>query len=90
MATISLRQIEKVYPNGFQAVKANDLVVEDGEFMVLVGPSGCGKTTILRMVAGLEEISGGALYFDDRPVNYVSPKSVMSRWSFRTTRCIRT
>jgi multiple sugar transport system ATP-binding protein len=74
VATISLRQIEKVYPGGFQAVHPTDLVVENGEFMVLVGPSGCGKTTILRMVAGLEEITRGALYFDDRPVNYVSPK----------------
>jgi len=74
VATISLRQIEKVYANGFHAVHPTDLVVEEGEFMVLVGPSGCGKTTILRMVAGLEEITRGALYFDDRPVNYVSPK----------------
>jgi len=74
VATISLQDIEKVYPNGFQAVHPTDLVVEDGEFMVLVGPSGCGKTTILRMVAGLEEITRGTLYFDDRPVNYVSPK----------------
>jgi multiple sugar transport system ATP-binding protein len=74
VARISLTQIEKVYPNGFHAVKPTDLVVEHGEFMVLVGPSGCGKTTMLRMVAGLEEITRGTLHFDERAVNYVSPK----------------
>ena len=57
MATISLDQVSKVYPNGTKAVIDLDLEVDDGEFMVLVGPSGCGKTTALRMVAGLETIT---------------------------------
>ncbi|MDA8061857.1 MAG: sn-glycerol-3-phosphate ABC transporter ATP-binding protein UgpC [Actinomycetota bacterium] len=74
MATITLEQVSKVYPNGFKAVKEVDLDVADGEFMVLVGPSGCGKTTLLRMIAGLEDISGGALKIGDRVVNDLGPK----------------
>jgi multiple sugar transport system ATP-binding protein len=74
MATVDLEQINKVYPNGFHAVKDLDLDVRDGEFMVLVGPSGCGKTTALRMVAGLEDISSGLLRIGGQPVNDVTPK----------------
>ena len=74
MATVGLEQINKVYPNGFRAVKDLDLDVRDGEFMVLVGPSGCGKTTALRMVAGLEDISSGTLRIGGKPVNDVTPK----------------
>src|SRR5580693_7223928 len=74
MATVDLEQINKVYSNGFHAVKDLDLDVRDGEFMVLVGPSGCGKTTALRMVAGLEDISSGTLRIGSRPVNDVTPK----------------
>jgi multiple sugar transport system ATP-binding protein len=74
MATIVLEQVSKVYPNGYNAVKAVDLTVADGEFMVLVGPSGCGKTTLLRMIAGLEEITDGELRIGDRVVNELGPK----------------
>jgi multiple sugar transport system ATP-binding protein len=74
MATVSLEQISKTYPNGFRAVKDLDLQVGDGEFMVLVGPSGCGKTTALRMVAGLEDISSGTLRIGGQPVNDITPK----------------
>jgi multiple sugar transport system ATP-binding protein len=74
MATITLEQITKVYLNGFEAVHSIDLNIEEGEFMVLVGPSGCGKTTILRMVAGLEDISGGNLLIGDKVVNGLGPK----------------
>src|SRR4051794_21564723 len=63
--------MSKVYPDGTKAVDALTLEIGDGEFMVLVGPSGCGKTTALRMVAGLEEISGGLLKIGDRIVNNV-------------------
>src|SRR6516164_3486099 len=74
MATVDLEQINKVYANGFHAVKDLNLDVRDGEFMVLVGPSGCGKTTALRMVAGLENISSGTLRIGGRQVNNVMPK----------------
>jgi multiple sugar transport system ATP-binding protein len=74
MATVGLDQINKVYANGFHAVRDLNLEVRDGEFMVLVGPSGCGKTTALRMVAGLENISSGTLSIGGRPVNDLTPK----------------
>ena len=74
MAEVKLEKIEKVYPNGFKAVHGVDLHVKDGEFMVLVGPSGCAKSTCLRMVAGLEEISGGTLKIGDKVVNDLDPK----------------
>jgi len=74
MATLSLRNIQKIYDNKVQAVFDFNLEVADKEFIVLVGPSGCGKSTTLRMIAGLEEISDGELYIDDRLVNDVAPK----------------
>ena len=74
MAEVNLSGIEKVYPNGFKAVHGVDLTVRDGEFMVFVGPSGCAKSTLLRMVAGLESISGGELRIGDRVVNNVAAK----------------
>ena len=74
MASLSLKHINKVYPNGFEAVKDFNLEIEDKEFIILVGPSGCGKSTTLRMIAGLEEISKGELYIGDRLVNDVPPK----------------
>ena len=74
MSTVDLDEVNKVYPNGFHAVTDLSLSVSDGEFMVLVGPSGCGKTTALRMVAGLEDITSGALRIGGKVVNDVSPK----------------
>src|ERR1039458_7789760 len=74
MASIALESVSKVYPNGFEAVHELNLIVADGEFMVIVGPSGCGKTTALRMVAGLEEITSGRLKIGDRVVNHVTSK----------------
>ena len=74
MAAVTLNQIEKTYPNGFQAVHGIDLHVQDGEFMVLVGPSGCAKSTTLRMIAGLEDISSGKLSIGDKQVNHLPPK----------------
>src|SRR5262245_36551835 len=74
MAGVTFDHIDKIYANGVQAVFDLSLGINDGEFLVLVGPSGCGKTTALRMVAGLEEISGGTLSIGERVVNDVSPK----------------
>ena len=69
MAHVSLRQVVKSYGGTLQAVKGIDLEIEDREFVVLVGPSGCGKTTTLRMVAGLESVTGGEIRIGDRVVN---------------------
>ena len=79
MASLSLKNVCKVYPNGFEAVKDFNLDVADKEFIIFVGPSGCGKSTTLRMIAGLEEISDGTLKIDDKVVNDVEPdrKSVV-------------
>jgi multiple sugar transport system ATP-binding protein len=75
MANVTFEGVSKVFGDGTRAVDRLDLEVQDGEFMVLVGPSGCGKTTALRMVAGLEDVSGGDIRIGDRVVNDLSPKS---------------
>ena len=74
MASLSLKNVCKVYPNGFVAVKDFNLEIADQEFIIFVGPSGCGKSTTLRMIAGLEEISSGELWIGDKMVNDVEPK----------------
>jgi len=74
VAEVSFHEVTKVFPNGTTAVDALTCTIADGEFMVLVGPSGCGKTTALRMIAGLEEPTAGAIAIDDEVVNGVSPR----------------
>ncbi|MGN0375297.1 MAG: ABC transporter ATP-binding protein [Butyrivibrio sp.] len=74
MASLSLKNICKVYPNGFVAVKDFNLDVDDKEFIIFVGPSGCGKSTTLRMIAGLEDISSGELWIGNKLVNDIEPK----------------
>jgi multiple sugar transport system ATP-binding protein len=74
MAPVDMEKLNKVYENGFHAVKDFSLDIADGEFMVLVGPSGCGKTTTLRMVAGLEDITAGDLRIGGKVVNNETPK----------------
>ena len=65
MAEVILKKLNKIFDGKVHVVKDNDLVIHDKEFMVLVGPSGCGKSTTLRMIAGLEEITGGNIYIGD-------------------------
>src|SRR5881227_2878652 len=74
MAEIGFEEVTKVYPDGTEAVSSVDLRIDDGTLMVLVGPSGCGKTTLLRMIAGLEEITDGEIRIGDRVVNDLTPK----------------
>ncbi|WP_025724456.1 ABC transporter ATP-binding protein [Acholeplasma granularum] len=74
MAVLKLDKINKIYPNGVQAVFDFNLEIKDREFIVLVGPSGCGKSTTLRMIAGLEEITAGDFYIDGVRVNEKAPK----------------
>lgn len=73
MASLSLKNVCKVYPNGFEAVKDFNLEVEDQEFIIFVGPSGCGKSTLLRMLAGLDFPSAGNIIIDDRKVTGPGP-----------------
>jgi len=73
MASIELRAVSKVYAGGHQAVRAVDLTIADGEFMIFLGPSGCGKSTTLRMIAGLETISSGEILIGGKRVNDVDP-----------------
>ncbi|BAN01334.1 ABC transporter ATP-binding protein [Ilumatobacter coccineus] len=74
MATVTLDKVNKIYENGYHAIHDLDLEIADKEFLVLVGPSGCGKSTALRMIAGLESISGGEMKIGDKVVNDVEPK----------------
>ncbi len=74
MAKVILKDLSKIFDKGNKVVKDINLTIEDKEFMVLVGPSGCGKSTTLRMIAGLEEVSEGEIFIDDRRVNEVPPK----------------
>ena len=73
MATVKLENIEKTYPNGFKAIHGVDVEIGDGELIVLVGPSGCGKSTLMRMIAGLESVTGGNISIDGRVVNELEP-----------------
>jgi len=74
VATIALKDVSKRFPDGTEAVRALNLDVADGEFIVFVGPAGCGKSTALNMIAGLEDISGGELRIDGKVVNQLTPK----------------
>ncbi|HSA07709.1 MAG TPA: sn-glycerol-3-phosphate ABC transporter ATP-binding protein UgpC [Candidatus Gastranaerophilales bacterium] len=74
MAGLILKNINKTYDQKLQVIKNLNLDVYDGEFLVLVGPSGCGKSTVLRMIAGLEDITGGEIFIDDKKINNVHPK----------------
>ncbi|HPN75215.1 MAG TPA: ATP-binding cassette domain-containing protein, partial [Candidatus Marinimicrobia bacterium] len=74
MASIELKQIVKEFDKGAPIIKNLDLTINDGEFLVIVGPSGCGKSTTLRLIAGLEEVTRGEVYIDNRLVNNILPK----------------
>jgi len=75
MAGVLLENVTKIFDGNVVAAKDINLEIDDKEFMVIVGPSGCGKTTILRMIAGLEEVSAGTITIDDTVVNDVPPKN---------------
>ena len=74
MGAIKITSVGKIYPNGTRALGDVNIEINDGEFVVLVGPSGCGKTTLLRMVAGLEDITEGEIFIGEKLVNEVAPK----------------
>lgn len=74
MAKVVLKNVNKIYDNGFHAVKGVEIIAEDKEFVIFVGPSGCGKTTTLRMIAGLESITEGSIHIGEKLVNDIPPK----------------
>ncbi len=74
MSYLSIKHVDKVYPNGFCAVKDFNLEVDEHDFVVIVGPSGCGKSTMLRMISGLEAITEGEMILEDKKINQLSPK----------------
>ena len=84
MARIQLKNVQKRWTN-FVAVENFNLDIADQEFLVLLGPSGCGKTTTMRMIAGLEDVSGGEIWIGDRLVNKLEPRTGTSRWCSRAT-----
>ena len=90
MAEVRLRSIEKEFSGGVHAVGSCDLDISDGEFLVLVGPSGCGKSTLLRMIAGLEEPSGGTITIGSRDVTHVDPADRDIAMVFQNYACTRT
>ena len=74
MASLSIRDVYKTYPNGVPVLKGIDIDIEDGQFLILVGGSGCGKSTLLNMIAGLETVTSGDILIDHKIVNNLSPK----------------
>jgi len=74
MASLSIRDVYKTYPNGVPVLKGVDIDIEDGQFLILVGGSGCGKSTLLNMIAGLETVTSGEIMIDGKVVNNLSPK----------------
>ena len=74
MASLSIRDVTKTYPNGVPVLKGVNIDIEDGQFIILVGGSGCGKSTLLNMIAGLEKVTSGEISIDGKVVNNLSPK----------------
>lgn len=74
MASVILKNLNKIYPNGFVSVKDLSLHIADGEFVTFYGPSGCGKSTVLRMIGGLEDITSGEIYLGDDLLNDILPR----------------
>ena len=89
VSELRLENVKKVYEKNVTAVHDFNLHIQDKEFIVFVGPSGCGKSTTLRMIAGLEEITSGELYIDDKKMNDVPPVRIgILRWFSKTMRYI--
>jgi multiple sugar transport system ATP-binding protein len=84
VATIKLENISKTYGNRVKAVQGVNLEIKNGEFVALLGPSGCGKSSTMRMIAGLEEITDGTIYFDGKPVNELRPRDRKVAMAFET------
>lgn len=83
MASLTLKNINKIYPNGFVSVKDVSLHIPDGEFVTFYGPSGCGKSTILRMIGGLEDITSGEIYLGEDLLNEILPRDRQIAMAFQ-------
>ena len=90
MARLELRNVNKRYGSGLpDTLKAIDLGIESGEFLILVGPSGCGKSTLMNCIAGLEDISGGEILVDGTDISGMSPRIGTSPWCSSPMLCTR-
>jgi len=89
MSYLTLKDINKIYPNGYHAVHNFNLSIERGEFIVFVGPSGCGKSTTLRMIAGLEDISNGEFLMNGKRANELGPREREVAMVFQSYACAR-
>ena len=85
MSSVTIKNLNKTYPNGFLSVKDVSLHIEDGEFVTFHGPSGCGKSTILRMIGGLEDITSGEIYLGNDLLNDVLPRDRLIQHSLLTS-----
>lgn len=83
MASVTLKNLNKIYPNGFVSVKDLSLHIADGEFVTFYGPSGCGKSTVLRMIGGLEDITSGEIYLGDDLLNDILPRDRQLAMAFQ-------
>lgn len=83
MASVTLKNLNKIYPNGFVSVKDLSLHIADGEFVTFYGPSGCGKSTVLRMIGGLEDITSGDIYLGDDLLNDILPRDRQLAMAFQ-------
>lgn len=86
MSSITLKNLNKIYPNGFVSVKDVSLTIEDGEFVTFHGPSGCGKSTILRMIGGLEDITSGEIFLGTELLNDILPRDRKLAMAFQNYR----
>ena len=74
MASLTLKHVDRAFPNGYEAVKDLNFQIEDGEFVILTGPSGSGKSAVMRMIAGLDEVKNGEIWIGDKLVNSLPPE----------------
>ena len=90
MASLTLKHVDRAFPNGYEAVKDLNFQIEDGEFVILTGPSGSGKSAVMRMIAGLDEVKNGEIWIGDKLVNSLPPEERGICYDFSELYCVST